>query len=71
MELLDRKSPITNIDVLSAIQKAAEAREDNDPRIISMWERAIGASPGEEELYTIWFLAKFKKGDYKSAQKVL
>ena len=52
------------------IDKQAETRDDQDSRIVSMWERAVGGKPEDEELYKRWFMLNFERKNYKAAQKV-
>ena len=68
--ILGRKPPITDIRLLLAIDEAAEARRAQDDRIASMWDRAAGEAPANEDLYMMWFKRKFERRDYKAAQKV-
>ncbi|MCJ1287188.1 hypothetical protein MMC26_006536 [Xylographa opegraphella] len=72
-ELLGRKPPISDFDILVAIETLAEKwpgwyRESKDV-INQMWERAAVAKPKDEKLFDLWFKTKFASQNYKAAQK--
>ena len=69
-EILGRSHPISDIEALVAINTAAKARGDDNPRIQTIWERAVSVRPGDEDLYRTWFKTKFLEGKWAAAQKV-
>lgn len=68
--LLNRNPPITDVDALLAIDYEAYRRNDRDPRMELMWERATTAAPQDEYLHKVWCELKFSHMNWKSAQKV-
>lgn len=69
-EILERTHPISDIEALVALNAAAKARHDDDPRIQTIWERAVGVRPWDEDLYRTWFKTKFLEEKWTAAQKV-
>ncbi|MCJ1464356.1 hypothetical protein MMC07_002969 [Pseudocyphellaria aurata] len=67
--IFERSPPISDIDALVALNTAAEARMDDDPRIQRIWERAVSVREGDENLYRTWFKTKFLEGRWTAAQK--
>lgn len=68
--ILARSQPISDVEALVALNNAANARNDDDLRIQTMWERAVGVRPADEDLYRTWFKTKFLEGKWAAAQKV-
>ena len=69
-EILGRPHPISEIEALTALNGAAQDRKDNDVQIQTIWERAVGVRPQDEELYVRWFKIKFSERKWNAAQKV-
>lgn len=69
-EILGRPHPISDTEALVALNNAAKARNDDDPRIQTIWERAVGVRQGDEDLYRTWFKTKFLEGKWTAAQRV-
>ena len=68
--LLNRESPIVDLDALITIQDFAGQRdESDDPRLDLLWQRAAKASPQNEELHRQWFMSKFWAKHWIGAQK--
>lgn len=68
-EILGRTHPISETEALVALNNAAKARNDDDPRIQTIWERAVSVRQGDEDLYRTWFKTKFLEGKWTAAQK--
>lgn len=69
-DILERRQPISDIEALVALNSAAKARRDDDPRIQTIWERAAEVRQWDESLYRTWFKTKFLEGKWTAAQKV-
>jgi hypothetical protein len=69
-ELLGRQPPISEPKALEALNSVARARKDRDPRVETIWERAVTIRPHDERLYISWFHTKFNERKWKQAQKV-
>lgn len=69
-DILERSQPISDIEALVALNAAAKARHDDDPRIQTIWERAVGVRQWDENLYRTWFKTKFMEEKWTAAQKV-
>ena len=68
--LLGGDPPITDPNLLSAIEDFAETADFQNAHVRSLWDRAIAYRPRDERLLEEWFLRKFERKDYKAAQKV-
>lgn len=69
-EIFERPHPISDIEALVALNAAANARNDPDPRIQLIWERAAGVRQWDDALYRTWFKTKFLERKWPAAQKV-
>lgn len=73
-KLLDRKPPITDEEVLTAVEAectiVAAVGDDVGKLADTMWERAVKEHPRDEKLLKLWFEEKFTRRNYKAAQKV-
>ena len=69
-EILERQPPISELKALEHLSNAAPIVKKLDPRIDTIWERAVTVRPGDEEIYAIWFRIKFTEKNWKAAQKV-
>lgn len=69
-EIFGQPHPISDIEALVALNAAANARNDHDPRIQTIWERAAGVRQWDESFYRTWFKTKFLERKWPAAQKV-
>lgn len=69
-DVLGRAQPISEIEALCALNNIAQTRIDDEPRLETIWERAAGVRPHDENLYIKWFKTKFSERKWKAAQKV-
>ena len=67
--LLDRKSPVEDIETLHALDIIAERYEESEPRLRQVWQRAAAASPQDENLHMVWFRSKFLVDNFRAAQQ--
>ncbi|MCJ1394753.1 hypothetical protein MMC18_007633 [Xylographa bjoerkii] len=72
-ELLGRKPPTSDFDILLAIESLAKNwpgwYRHSKTVIDQMWELAAVANPKDEKLLDLWFKTKFTAQNYKAAQK--
>ncbi|MCJ1435963.1 hypothetical protein MMC27_005339 [Xylographa pallens] len=72
-DLLGRKPPTSDFDILLAIESLAEKwpgwYRESKTAIDQMWEHAAVANPKDEKLLDLWFKTKFTAQNYKAAQK--
>lgn len=69
-DVLGRAQPISEIEALFALNNIAQTKIDDEPRLETIWERAAGVRPHDEDLYIKWFKTKFSERKWKAAQKV-
>lgn len=69
-EILAKKPPLSELKALEALNNAAKDWQSPDPRIETIWERAVSVRPQDEQLYVSWFHARLKERKWDSAQKV-
>lgn len=69
-EILSRPHPISDIEALTTLNDAAQERKDKESRLQTIWERAVGVRPHDEDLYVRWFKTKFSERKWNAAQKV-
>ncbi|MCJ1377257.1 hypothetical protein MMC17_000349 [Xylographa soralifera] len=72
-DLLGRKPPTSDFDILLAIESLAEKwpgwYRESKTMIDQMWELAAVAKLKDEKLLDLWFKTKFTAQNYKAAQK--
>ncbi|KAI9818225.1 MAG: hypothetical protein M1827_000850 [Pycnora praestabilis] len=68
-----QEPPITDINTLQLLQRGLTGIEGAQPEVRScsstLWERAIKASPKDEELSKAWFFLALRQNEWKAAQK--
>ncbi|KAI9821584.1 MAG: hypothetical protein M1832_003258 [Thelocarpon impressellum] len=77
--LVDKVPPIVDVDTLNLVQQALveyadlesswNGEADIQHHVDALWERAMRARPGDEDLSKQWFFSAFQKEDWKNAQK--
>lgn len=70
-ELLKRKPPIADLEILHAIDASESSLERQGfLQTSKFWERAAGGGKNAENICEAWFNGRYRRGDYKGAQQV-
>ena len=78
---INKDPPTVDLDTLNLLQQClSELEESQFPDVVLqdvkalsalLWERAIKAKPGDEQLARQWFFSAFQHQNWRDAQKVL
>ena len=70
-ELLKRKPPVVDLDILHAIDASESSLEKHGfLQVSKFWERAAAGGKNSENICEAWFNGRYRRGDYKGAQQV-
>ncbi len=71
--LIERKSPVTDVEALRAMDTVIEFLEsqvDIEPKQKQTWQRAAVSRPQDGKLHEAWYWTKFGELDFRGAQQV-